>query len=127
MNLKTRWKGVSITSLIEAGHIQLKPDAAYVLQYAAGGYTTNLTLNIALQENFLLAAHFDREPLTPEHGAPVRGMVGHIPGSEIKTTYFWKGAKWLTGLELLSEDQLGFWEKAGYHNEGDAWKEQRSR
>ena len=123
----TNWKGVSIPSLIEAGHIQLKPEAAFVLQHAAGGYTSNLPLEIALQENFLLATHFDGKPLTPEHGAPLRGMVGHIPGSGIKTTYFWKGAKWLTGLEFLSEDQLGFWEKAGYHNEGDPWKEQRNR
>ena len=123
----TLWKGVSIPSLIEGGYIQLKAEAAFVLQHAAGGYTSNLPLEIALQENFLLATHFDGEPLTPEHGAPLRGMVGHIPGSGIKTTYFWKGAKWLTGLEFLSEDQLGFWEKAGYHNEADIWKEQRNR
>ena len=123
----TIWKGVSIHSLIELGLIHLKPEAAYVLQHADGGYTTNLPLKIILQDNFLLATHFNGNPLTPEHGAPVRGMVGHIPGSEIKTTYFWKGAKWLTGLEFLTEDQLGFWEKAGYHNEADIWKEQRTR
>jgi len=122
----TVWKGVSIPSLIEAGLIQLKPGAAYALQHAEGGYTTNLPLDIVLQENFLLATHFDGKPLTPEHGAPVRGMLGHIPGAEIKTAYFWKGAKWLTGLEFLSEDQMGFWEKSGYHNEGDPWKEQRN-
>jgi len=123
----THWKGVSIPSLIDAGLIRIKPEAAFILQYAEGGYTTNLPLEIALQKNFLLATHFDGEPLSPEHGAPVRGMVGHIPGSETKTTYFWKGAKWLTGLEFLSEDQQGFWEKSGYHNEGNPWKEQRNR
>jgi len=123
----TSWKGVSIPSLIKAGLIQINPDAAFVLQHAEGGYTTNLPLEILLQDNFLLATHFDGEPLTPEHGAPVRGMVGHIPGSGIKTTYFWKGAKWLTGLEFLHKDQLGFWEKSGYHNEGDPWQEQRMR
>ncbi len=123
----TIWKGISIPSLIDAGLIQLKTEAAYVLQYAKGGYTTNLPLDIVLQKNFLLATHFNGKPLTPEHGAPLRGMVGHIPDSEIKTTYFWKGAKWLTGLEFLSEDQMGFWEKAGYHNNGDPWKEQRTR
>ena len=123
----TRWKGVALQTLIDGGYLKLKPGAAYVLQHADGGYTTNLPLKIILQENFLLATHFNGNPLTPEHGAPVRGMVGHIPGSEIKTTYFWKGAKWLTGLEFLTEDQLGFWEKAGYHNEADIWKEQRTR
>lgn len=123
----TIWKGVSIQGLIDAGLIQLKPEAAFVLQHADGGYTTNLPLEIALQENFLLATHFDGKPLTPEHGAPLRGIIGHIPGSGIKTAYFWKGAKWLTGLEFLTEDQMGFWEKAGYHNQGDPWKEQRTR
>ncbi len=123
----THWKGVTIPSLIDIGLIQVKPEAAFVLQHAEGGYTTNLPLEIALQKNFLLATHFDGEPLTPDHGAPLRGIVGHVPESEIKTTYFWKGAKWLTGLEFLSEDQLGFWEKSGYHNDGDPWKEQRNR
>ncbi|MCJ7718004.1 MAG: molybdopterin-dependent oxidoreductase [Anaerolineales bacterium] len=123
----TLWKGISLQSLIEFGVFQLNSGAAFVLQHAEGGYTTNLPLEIVLQENFLLATHFDGEPLTPEHGAPVRGMVGHIPGSEINTPYFWKGAKWLIGLEFLTEDQLGFWEKAGYHNEGDIWQEQRTR
>lgn len=123
----TLWKGISIPSLIAGGFLKLKDTAAYVLQYADGGYTTNLPLEIVLQENFLLATHYDGLPLTPDHGAPVRGIVGHIPGSEIKTAYFWKGAKWLNGLEFLSEDQLGFWEESGYHNEGDPWKEQRKR
>jgi len=124
----TKWKGVSLRSLIDSGFLELKPCAAYLLQHAEGGYTTNLPLKVALQDNFLLATQFDGEPLTPDHGFPVRGMVGHIPErSELKTTYFWKGAKWLIGLEFLTEDQLGFWEKAGYHNEGDIWKEQRLR
>ena len=123
----THWKGVSIPSLIDGGHLKLKDSADFVLQHAAGVYTTNLPLEITLQENFLLATHFDGQPITPEHGAPVRGMLGHIPGAEIKTAYFWKGAKWLNGLEFLSEDQMGLWEKSGYQNEGDPWKEQRLR
>ncbi len=124
--IDTRWRGVAMKTLIEEGHLKLKSGAAYVLQHAAGGYTTNLPLEITLQENFLLATHYEGEPLTPDHGAPLRGIVGNIPGSGIKTPYFWKGAKWLNGLEFLTEDQLGFWEKAGYHNEGDIWKEQRT-
>ena len=123
----TRWRGVSMTTLIEEGFLRLKPEAAYVLQHAAGGYTTNLPLDITLQKNFLLATHFEGEPLTPDHGAPLRGIVGNIPDSGITTPYFWKGAKWLIGLEVLTEDQMGFWEKAGYHNEGNPWKEQRNR
>jgi len=124
----TTWKGVSVQSLVDEGYIQIKPSAAYVLQHADGGYTTNIHLGLVLQNNFLLATHFDGQPLTPDHGYPLRGMIGHIPEeSDLNTAYFWKGAKWLTGLEFLSEDELGFWEKAGYHNEGDVWKEQRTR
>jgi DMSO/TMAO reductase YedYZ molybdopterin-dependent catalytic subunit len=123
----THWRGIAISTLIDEGHLKLKPTTAYVLQHAAGGYTTNLPLEITLQENFLLATHFEGGPLPPDHGGPLRGIVGNIPGSGIKTPYFWKGAKWLIGLEFLTEDQLGFWEKAGYHNEGDVWKEQRTR
>jgi DMSO/TMAO reductase YedYZ molybdopterin-dependent catalytic subunit len=114
--------------LINEGLIQPLPDAKFVLQHSEGGYTTNLPLEIVMQENFLLATHFEGEPLIPEHGFPVRGIVGQIPDrTDLKTPYFWKGAKWLKGLEILTEDQLGFWEKAGYHNEGDVWKEQRLR
>jgi len=124
----TTWKGVSVKSLIDEGLIRPLPGATHVLQHAEGGYSTNLPLEILLQNNFLLATHFEGDPLTPEHGFPVRGIIGQIPGKpELKTPYFWKGAKWLTGLEFLTEDQLGFWEKAGYHNEADIWKEQRIR
>ena len=124
----TSWRGVSLKSLVEDGLVQPLNGAAYVLQHAVGGYTTNLPLEITLQDNFLLATHFNGQPITPDHGFPVRGIVGQIPDREdLKTPYFWKGAKWLTGLEFLTEDQLGFWEEAGYHNEGDVWKEQRRR
>ena len=124
----TTWSGVSLKTLLDKGGIQLKKDAEYVLQHAPGGYTTNLPISVVLQDNFLLATHFEGEVLSPEHGYPLRGVVGAIPGREdIKTTYFWKGAKWLRGLEFLTDDQMGFWEKAGYHNEADIWKEQRTR
>jgi len=124
----TVWKGISLGGLVQEGILKPKPSAAHVLQHAEGGYTTNLPVEVVLQDNFLLATHFDGEALTPDHGYPVRGMIGHFPDQpELKTAYFWKGAKWLTGLEFLTEDQMGFWEKAGYHNEGDPWKEQRMR
>ncbi len=124
----TEWEGVSVRTLVEEGFIKLKPTARFVMQHAEYGFTTNLPLEIVLQENFLLATHFNGEPLTPEHGYPLRGVIGFIPGRpDLKTPYFWKGAKWLRGLEFMAEDRPGFWEQAGYHNEGDVWKEQRLR
>ena len=122
----TQWEGVSVRTLVEEGFIKLKPAAKFVLQHAEHGYTTNLPLEIVLADNFLLATHLDGQPLTSDHGAPLRGAVGHIPGrSDLKTPYFWKGAKWLRGLEFMSQDRQGFWEKSGYHNDGDIWEEER--
>lgn len=123
----THWEGVSVRMLIDTGLIKLKPSACFVLQHAEYGYTTNLPLELVLAENFLLAIHYEGQPLTLEHGFPLRGVVGAIPGREdLKDVYLWKGAKWLRGLEFMPKDQLGFWERAGYHNEGDVWKEQRT-
>lgn len=122
----TTWEGVSMKTLIDEGILKLKPEANFVIQHAEYGYTANLPLEVMLGENFLFATHFNGEPLTPEHGYPLRGVVGQIPGrEEFAVPYFWKGAKWLRGLEFRKEDQLGFWEQAGYHNEADVWKEQR--
>jgi DMSO/TMAO reductase YedYZ molybdopterin-dependent catalytic subunit len=124
----TLWEGVSLRVLVEQGLILPKSNARFVLQHAEFGYTTNLPLEIMLADNFLLATHFNGEPLTPEHGYPLRGVIGKIPGREdLKVPYFWKGAKWLRGLEFMTDDQFGFWERSGYHNEGDVWKEQRVR
>ena len=122
----TEWEGVSLGTLIDHGFISPKPSAKYLMQHCEHGFTANLPLEVALAENFLLATHYGGEPLTPDHGYPLRGVVGHIPGNkDIKTTYFWKGGKWLRALEFMAEDRLGFWEQAGYHNEADIWKEQR--
>lgn len=122
----TSWEGISVRTLVDQGFIQLKPTARYVIQHADFGFTVNLPLELVLADNFLLATHFDGQPLTPDHGYPLRGIIGHIPGrDELKTPYFWKGAKWLRGLEFSAEDQPGFWEQAGYHNEADVWEEQR--
>ena len=122
----TLWEGVSVRTLVELGMVKPLPSAKYVLQHAEYGYTANLPLEIVLAENFLLATHYDGVPLSPDHGHPLRGVVGAIPDKpEVKTPYLWKGAKWLRGLEFMPRDRLGFWEQAGYHNEADVWKEER--
>ncbi|MBM3144757.1 MAG: sulfite oxidase-like oxidoreductase [Chloroflexi bacterium] len=122
----TLWEGVSVRMLVDEGFIKLLPSAHFVIQHAEYGFTANLPVEIVLQDNFLLATHFDGEPLSPDHGYPLRGVIGHIPErDDLETPYFWKGAKWLRGLEFTEQDRLGFWEKAGYHNRADVWKEQR--
>ena len=124
--LETAWEGVSLRMLVEQGILKPLPGAAYVLQHAEYGFTANLPLEVCLQENFLLATHYDGQPITPEHGYPLRGIIGAIPGrDDLEVPYFWKGAKWLRGLEFMTRDRLGFWEQAGYHNDADVWKEQR--
>ena len=122
----TVWSGVSVRALVEAGLIRPKAGAKFVLQHAEFGFTANLPIEVVLAENFLLATHFDGQPLTPEHGYPLRGVVGYITDrAELKTPYFWKGAKWLRGLEFMTHDRPGFWEQAGYHNDADVWEEER--
>jgi DMSO/TMAO reductase YedYZ molybdopterin-dependent catalytic subunit len=122
----TEWEGVAVKTLIDLGLIHLKPAAAFVVEHAEYGFTTNIPLEVALAENFLMATHFQGEPITPDHGAPLRGVVGAIAErGDLKTPYFWKGAKWLRGLEFVSQDKPGFWEQAGYHNDADVWKEER--
>jgi DMSO/TMAO reductase YedYZ molybdopterin-dependent catalytic subunit len=122
----TLWEGVSVRTLVDAGLLKLKPQARYVLEHAEYGFTTNLPLAVVMQENFLLATHYDGQPLTPDHGYPLRAVVGAIPGrTDLSSPYLWKGAKWLRGLEFLTQDKRGFWEQAGYHNEADVWKEER--
>jgi len=124
----SEWEGVLIRTLIENGMLKIKPEARYVLQHAEYGYTTNLPLSVMLQDNFLMGTHYNGQPITPEHGYPLRGVIGALPGrKDLETPYLWKGAKWLRGLQFLSEDQMGFWEEAGYHNEADVWKEQRTQ
>jgi DMSO/TMAO reductase YedYZ molybdopterin-dependent catalytic subunit len=122
----TEWEGVSLKTLIDEGFIRPKPEAKYVIQHCEYGYTTNTPLELVLLDNFLLATHFDGKPLEVDHGWPLRGVIGTFADrSEEKSAYLWKGGKWLRGIEFRSDDQLGFWERAGYHNEADPWQEQR--
>ncbi len=94
-----------------------KPTAKFVIAHAEHGFTSNLPLEAIEAENALVAWEADGEPLTPDHGRPVRLVV--------PSRYFWKSAKWLRGLELRSTDELGFWERYGYNNDADPWKEER--
>lgn len=124
--MDTLWEGVSVATLVEEGFITIKPEARFVVQHCERNYTTNTPLELVLQPNFLLATHYNGRPLTPEHGYPLRAVVGSFADRREKGgAYFWKGGKWLRGLEFLADDRPGFWENAGYHNEGDPWKEQR--
>lgn len=122
----TVWEGVSLRTLIDEGIVRPKPEATHVIQHCDYNYTTNLPLDVMLLPNVLLATHFDGKPLEVDHGYPLRVTIGSFRDrSEEKSAYFWKGGKWLRGLEFRAGDRPGFWEQAGYHNEGDPWKEQR--
>ncbi len=121
----TEWEGVSVRTLVEQGFFKIKPSAKYVMQHAEYGFTVNLPLEVVLQDNFLLATHFNGEPIDADHGYPLRGVVGFIPGQEVETPYLWKGAKWLRSIEFMPRDKRGFWEQAGYHNRADVWREER--
>lgn len=111
--LGTVWRGVSLDILLE----EIDTAAEYALVHSYGGYTTNLPLEDLLSGQAWIAYEFDGEDLAPEHGGPARLLVPHL--------YFWKSAKWVRGIELLLEDEPGFWETAGYHDYGDPWREQR--
>ena len=111
--LHTDWKGVSLDVLMQ----DVESTADYALISSYGGYTTNLPLEDLLDGQAWLAYEYDGEPLRPEHGGPARLLVPHL--------YLWKSAKWVRGITLLTEDEPGFWETAGYHNYGDPWREQR--
>lgn len=122
----TQWQGVSLKTLIDEGFIKPLPEAKFIIQHCEHGFTTNTSLDFLQQDNVLLATHFDGKPLEPDHGYPLRVVVGSFADrSEKKTAYFWKGGKWLRGLEFRADDQLGFWERNGYNNEADPWREQR--
>jgi DMSO/TMAO reductase YedYZ molybdopterin-dependent catalytic subunit len=118
----TRWsrldmdfEGVPIQHILERA--RPKPSARFVVEHAEQGYTTNLPLDILDDDDVLLADVADGEPLSPEHGYPLRLVV--------PKRYFWKSAKWIRGLQFRADDRLGFWERYGYHNEADPWQEQR--
>ena len=111
------WEGVSFRVIAEKAKV--KPEAGYVMVHGEGGYTTNVPLEDLLREEVLLADWHAPEPLTAEHGAPLRLVVPHL--------YAWKSAKWLRGFDFLANDRPGYWEQVGYHMYGDPFREQRYR
>lgn len=113
--LNNLWKGVLFTTVF--GLVKPKPGVEHVHVLAEEGYTSNIPLKDLQRPDVLFAFEHDGEPLSAEHGGPVRLIVPHL--------YAWKSVKWVRGLTLLDHEQLGFWERNGYHAYGDPWKEQR--
>ncbi|WP_433760308.1 molybdopterin-dependent oxidoreductase [Nocardia sp. CA-135398] len=111
--LGTDWQGVSLDTLF-AG---VETAADFALVHSYGDYTTNLPLEDMLNGGAWIAYQYQGEDLAPVHGGPARLLVPHL--------YLWKSAKWVNGMQLLTEDEPGFWESAGYHDYGDPWREQR--
>jgi DMSO/TMAO reductase YedYZ molybdopterin-dependent catalytic subunit len=113
--LDTTWEGVPIQEILSRA--QLRPEVTHVLAHSEQGYTANLPISVLDDDDVLLADTYDGRPLDPEHGWPLRLFV--------PKRYFWKSAKWIRGLEFLDHDILGFWERYGYNNDADPWKEER--
>ncbi|MGA7280140.1 MAG: sulfite oxidase-like oxidoreductase [Acidimicrobiia bacterium] len=111
--LDTNWKGVSLDVLLDG----VDDGFSHVMAFSDGGYTTNLPMADVTDGKAWVAHTYEGRPLAPEHGGPARLLVPHL--------YFWKSAKWVRGIDLLDHDQPGFWERYGYHNLGDPWREQR--
>jgi DMSO/TMAO reductase YedYZ molybdopterin-dependent catalytic subunit len=111
----TGFRGVHWREL--ATLVKPKPGARFVVAHAEQGFTANVPLAYLDDDDALLATEAEGEPLTPEHGWPLRLVIPR--------KYFWKSAKWLRGIELRASDQPGFWERYGYHNEADFTQEQR--
>ncbi len=113
--LDLRWEGVPAREVVALA--QITPSARFALVHAYGGYTANLPIEALLDEDVLFAHRADGAPLDPEHGGPLRLVV--------PKRYGWKSAKWVNGLEFVDQNQPGFWEKLGYHLDGDPWREER--
>ncbi|MHB8928603.1 MAG: sulfite oxidase-like oxidoreductase [Bacillota bacterium] len=113
----TTWLGTAGREVVR--RCRPKPEARYVMVHAPGGWTTNLPLADLDRDDVLLAWEYEGRPLEKAHGGPLRLVVPHL--------YFWKSAKWVTGLEFMAEDSPGYWERGGYHMHGNPWKEERYR
>jgi DMSO/TMAO reductase YedYZ molybdopterin-dependent catalytic subunit len=113
--LNNVWEGISTAEIKKL--VAISANVRFVIVQASGGFTTNLTLEDFFTDDVLFALKHNNEMLSAEHGGPVRLIVPRL--------YFWKSAKWVTGIEFAASDKPGFWESNGYHNHGDPWKEER--
>ncbi|TXT63699.1 MAG: putative oxidoreductase YuiH [Promethearchaeota archaeon] len=114
--LDTKWEGISFIKLMEL--VNPKKTANYVeFLCADGGFTTTVPLEKLSSANSMLALTYDRLSLGDKHGGPVRALIPDL--------YFYKSAKWVETITFLKEDRLGYWERGGYSNKADPWKEQR--
>lgn len=113
--LNNCWEGPLFTEIAKL--VKPKSEAKFVIIHCFAEYHTNIALEVLMNGSALLAHKLDNNPLSIEHGWPLRLVVPE--------RYGWKSAKWIKGLEFVAEDRPGFWETRGYHNDGDPWKEQR--
>jgi DMSO/TMAO reductase YedYZ molybdopterin-dependent catalytic subunit len=114
--LDTNWEGVGFDTLLEAVGLDEAP-APFAMIHCSGGYTTNVPVEDMADGKAMVATRYEGQPLDPEHGGPARLLVPHL--------YFWKSAKWATGIVFMEDDAPGFWVELGYHIYGDPWREQR--
>ena len=113
--LQNTWEGIAFTEVMKL--VKLGPGASHVMVHCYGGYTTNMSLEVATDNDVLYAYKHDGAALEADHGGPLRLVV--------PKRYGWKSAKWVNGIEFMAKDAPGFWEVRGYHMEGDPWKEDR--
>jgi DMSO/TMAO reductase YedYZ molybdopterin-dependent catalytic subunit len=113
--LDTTWTGIPWRSFVKL--LQIQPSATHVMAHCEQGFTTNIALDVLDDDDTMLAYLYEGQPLEPDHGYPMRLLV--------PKKYFWKSAKWIRGLEFMAGDRPGFWERHGYHMEGDPWLEDR--
>ena len=113
--LDTTWSGIPWREFLKV--IRVKPEATHVMAHADYNFTTNVALDVLDDDDTMLAYLYEGKPLGPDHGYPMRLLA--------PKKYFWKSAKWIRGVEFMQGDRPGFWEQAGYHMQGDPWKEER--
>ncbi|MGI0489661.1 sulfite oxidase-like oxidoreductase [Pantanalinema rosaneae CENA516] len=113
--LDVQWTGIKVTDFMR--QVELDPQAMHVMAHCYGDYTTNISIDDFLREENFFAHTLFGEPLPADHGGPMRLVVPHL--------YAWKSAKWINGLEFLGQEELGFWERNGYHRRGEPWAEER--